>query len=333
MPVSARGSTDRGAALRRRLGARPGGLVTALTLASLPVVLGCEIEEITVVDVEDVVIAEVYVNMAADPLDNEILGFLHRTVGTGSGSVADLAAARVTVTRSDGYSIDLANAPVPDCVEQLPEGGEAACFTDEAGLAATLGPGDDLALTISFEDGARLDGATRVPGPFELLTVGERCRIEPNTLLPLEWSRSEGAWAYVNETAISGLPDALESEGIVVEDDPLYLLGLSISDTDTTTIFPSEFGVFDRFDLDQDLAVRLQRGIPLGSFAEVTITAVDRNYVNWSRGGNFNPSGQVRVASLRGRGTGVFASTVGRRVTVGTTSDTADVLRPCPTVP
>ncbi|NIR36178.1 MAG: hypothetical protein GWN02_08535, partial [Gemmatimonadetes bacterium] len=98
-----------------------------------------------------------------------------------------------------------------------------------------------------------------------------------------------------------------------MEDDPLYLLGLSVSVADTTITFPSEFGVFNRLDLDQDVAVRLQRGLPAGVSAEVTITAVDRNYVNWARGGSFNPSGQVRVPSLRGDGTGVFGSTVGRR--------------------
>ena len=100
------------------------------------------------------------------------------------------------------------------------------------------------------------------------------------------------------------------------DNDPLHLLGLSISDQDTTTVFPSEFGVFDRFDLDHDLATRLQEGLPDSTTAEVSITAVEGNYVNWARGGNFNPSGQVRVPSLRGDGTGVFAATVSRRFVV-----------------
>lgn len=42
------------------------------------------------------------------------------------------------------------------------------------------------------------------------------------------------------------------------------------------------------------------------------MAAGDRNYVNWVRGGNFNPSGQVRVPSIVGDGTGVFASLVSR---------------------
>ena len=74
--------------------------------------------------------------------------------------------------------------------------------------------------------------------------------------------------------------------------------------------------LFNRFDLDSDLAVRLQRGLPVGASAEVSITAVDRNYVNWQRGGNFNPSGVVRVPSLRGAGTGVLGSTYRRSFTI-----------------
>jgi len=50
--------------------------------------------------------------------------------------------------------------------------------------------------------------------------------------------------------------------------------------------------------------------------AAVTIAAADRNYVNWERGGNFNPSGAVRVASIRGGGTGVFGSMVPLTFTV-----------------
>jgi hypothetical protein len=134
----------------------------------------------------------------------------------------------------------------------------------------------------------------------------------------------------VNETEINGLPAALVSEGIVVEDDPLYLLGLSISSADTTVVFPSEFGVFDRFDLDQDLALRLQRGLPDGTDADVSVTAVERNYVNWVRGGSFNPSGQVRVASLRGDGTGVFGAAVTRRFTVVAEAATGGSPPDCP---
>lgn len=112
------------------------------------------------------------------------------------------------------------------------------------------------------------------------------------------------------------LTAALQDTEIEVEKDPLLLLGLSISESDTTIVFPSEFGLFDRFDLDRDLALLLQTGLPFGTQAGVIVSAVDRSYVNWVRGGNFNPSGEVRVPSLQGDGTGVFGSIVRRRFDV-----------------
>ena len=114
----------------------------------------------------------------------------------------------------------------------------------------------------------------------------------------------------------------------MTEEDPLLLVGLSISEQDTTIVFPSEFGIFDRFDLEQDLSVRLQTGLPNSTTAEVSITAVEGNYVGWARGGNFNPSGQVRVPSLRGDGMGVFGATVSRRFFVFS-SDQTSLLPDC----
>lgn len=209
--------------------------------------------------------------------------------------------------------------------------GPGACFAPADSTAARLfDPGDRLEVRVQLPGGRALLGATTVPGDFRLDgDVFGTCRLEPETLLPLSWTRSDGAWAYINETIIVGLGDLLAPEGIEASN-RLYLLGLSVSAADTTIVFPSEFGLFERFDLDQDLAVRLQTGLPPGTQAEVAITAVDRNYVNWVRGGNFNPSGQVRVPSLRGDGTGVFASTVSRGFTVLVTTPTEEV-NDCPT--
>lgn len=303
-------------------------LLIVLAVGSLA---ACELEEITVVDVEEVVVAEVYANVATDVAENQLLALLHQTLGSEDldAAEADLVGANITVRRaSDGLTISLRNAAITGCIEQdradLPE----ACFLADSTDAARLRPLDLLTLEVDLVDGGRLVGETRVPGSFELPGVPPQCRLAPDTLFPIRWTSAAGAWAYVNETAISGLPDALRSEGIVVREDPLYLLGLAISAADTTITFPSEFGVFNRFDLDQQLAVRLQRGLPAGAGAEVTVTAVDRNYVNWARGGNFNPSGQVRVPSLRGDGSGVFGSTVGRRILVTTSSGSG--LPACP---
>lgn len=292
---------------------------------------GCELEEITLVDAEDVVVAEVYVNLAADPEDNEIRAFLHRTVGTRE-SVADLFDARVTVRRSDGLSFLLSGAAVEDCVESAPVLEPGACFLVDDSTTRVLAPGDIFEVEIVLADGGLIFGAAQVPGRFDLAGYPATCRVPPDVLMEIEWSPSERAWAYLNETSIRDLPAALEPEGIEVEDDPLYLLGLSVSDSDTSIVFPSQFGVFNRFDLDQDVAVRLQRGLPAGSRAQVSITAVDRNYVNWARGGNFNPSGQVRIASLRGEGTGVFGATYGHSFQVLSRTDPIPSGAECPGV-
>ncbi|MBM4183016.1 MAG: hypothetical protein FJ207_02190 [Gemmatimonadetes bacterium] len=278
----------------------------------------CDLEEITVIDFVDVVVAEVYVTVGDTPADNRALAFLHGTAAGGAPDSETFDDARVRITRGTD-TLNLTLGLVTECVDSLPKGASGSCFLD-GGLASALAPGDALDLSIRLGDGRTLLGAARIPGNFQLEVIGPSCRLPPDTLMALRWTRSQGAWAYVNETEIHGLPAALASEGIEVEDDTLYLLGLSISATDTTVIFPSEFGVFDRFGLDQDIAVRLQKGLPNGTDAGVSVTAVDRNYVNWVRGGNFNPSGQVRVASLRGDGTGMFGAAVTRQFTVVATS-------------
>lgn len=280
-------------------------VVAAATLAA------CELQEVTVVDVEEVVIAEAYVNLAADPDDNEVFAFLHGTLGAGATALPEsLLDATVVVTRSDGLVLPLTLGVEARCLEES-TAGPGVCFVADSAQSRLLAPGDVLELRVALPDGRELLGATTVPGVFQLDGISDSCRLEPDTLLPLTWTRSDGAWAYINETLIYGLGELLEPEGIDASN-RLYLLGLSISGADTTIVYPSEFGLFDRFDLDQDLAVRLQTGLPGGALADVTITAVDRNYVNWVRGGSFNPSGQVRVPSLRGDGTGVFASTFGQ---------------------
>lgn len=276
----------------------------------------CELREITLVEVENVVVAEIYANIAADPGDNEIRAFLHRTVGSVRDGLDDLDRARITVRRADGMTIRLAPDPRSSCLASVPVEETGTCFLSDSTEASSLRAGDLLEVEVELPDEGRLSGATRVPAPFDIAGVPRSCRLEPDTPMALHWSRSEGAWAYLDETSVHGLPEALAAEGIEMDDDPLYLLGLSISAGDTTVVFPSEFGIFNRFELDQDVALRLQRGLPAGTTADVTITAVERNYVNWARQGTFNPSGQVRVPSLLGDGTGVFAGAVSRHLLI-----------------
>ena len=128
---------------------------------------------------------------------------------------------------------------------------------------------------------------------------------------------------------MSGLRSALSDPAngsIELDRDPLRLFGLSLSSRDTTIVFPTEFGLFERFDDDLTAALAfLQGGLPSRNavpvVAQVVIAAADRNYVNWERGSNFNPSGPVRVPSVHGDGTGVIGSMVPRsfQVTVDTT--------------
>jgi hypothetical protein len=95
--------------------------------------------------------------------------------------------------------------------------------------------------------------------------------------------------------------------------EPLDLLGLSIGAADTTSLFPADVGVFDRADeLLHPVLVAIRDGLPAGVRATVVVAATDRNYVNWIRGGSFNPSGTVRVPSISGGGTGVFGALVRR---------------------
>lgn len=300
------------------------------TLMAVVALGACELEEITIVDAEDVVIAEVYVNFVEGPANTEVVAFLHSTADPTLEVVERLLRSEITITRADGFSFGLSNQAETNCLDSRPAGANGACFGSDPSDATRLRPGDLLELTIELDGGGLLEGATRIPGIFELEIDSSVCRLDPDTQMPVRWSNSEGAWAYINETSIRDLPDALRPEGIEVDEDPLYLLGLSISDEDTDILFPAEFGVFNRFDLDTDLAVRLQEGLPAGSSAEIAITAVERNYVNWARGGTFNPSGQVRVPSLRGDGSGVFGGTVGRRFLALADEDAPSGVPDCP---
>lgn len=307
------GSREARRAERWRATTRTASPRLAVVVAAAAAAMGCELREVTLVEVENVVVAEVYVTLRSDPAENEIRAFLHRTLGVlGEDALDDLDRSQIEVRRADGSTFALTTDRRELCLGSFPLDETGTCFRADPAHASLLAPGELLEIEIGLPDGGTLTGATRVPEAFELDGVPASCQLPPNTLMTVRWSRSPGAWAYLNETSIRGLPDALEPEGIVLDEDPLYLLGLSITDRDTTVVFPSEFGVFNRFELDQDIAVRLQRGLPEGSRAEVTITAVERNYVNWARGGRFNPSGQVRVPSLRGDGTGVFAAAVSR---------------------
>ena len=290
--------------------ARP-ARVAAILLTGL--LGGCELSEVVIAEPEDLVVAEVLVQVreeAGEALPR-VFALLHRTADRDRG----VPGARIVLYR-EGEPVPLLESPPMNCVASAPPGYASTCYRASVDDEIRFRPGDRLALEIDLPGGGRLHGSGRIPGDFHAteLPPGQGlepvCRIEPDTPLELRWTRSEGAWAYVSETVIRNIQAAMAERGIPMESDDLYLSGLSVSAADTTIVFPGEFGLLERFDADRDLLVALQRGLPPGGRARVSVAAVDRNYVNWARGGNFNPSGLVRVPSLAGDGTGFLGSAV-----------------------
>lgn len=294
----------------------PGELSIGVALAVGTCLLtGCELEEVTVAVPEDVLVAEAYLMLGDDA--NELTVFLHWTLGT--RPTRDLLDASVTVWTESGVEVLVFNAPLSDCVFQREEEEvEGACFSAGEEAEDLFEAGTRARLEVRLPDGTELEGETDIPLDIQFLQPSGRsvCALHPGANIEFRWNQSPGAWAYAAETEIVGLVSALAAQGIQTETDSVALLGIAVSESDTTIVFPREFGVFDRFDLDQDIAVALQEGLPRGAVADVVIGALDRNYVNWIRGGNFNPSGTVRISSLRGDGVGVFGSAVRRVVRV-----------------
>lgn len=268
----------------------------------------CELQEVQVAQPQDLVLAEVVLRAGASTQQ----AWLHRTRGSGHAPRVDSAI--VEVRAANGALLRYEPAHDTVCVQRRMDtqpGTHGSCYTSRANALA-IQPGQSYSLTITLPGGARLTGATTVPQDFRMLrpAVGV-CSIPAMTPLELRWTRAPGSWVYVSETNLRNIKNALMPYNLTVDSDPLRIWGLSLSAADTTIVFPGELGVIDRFDEDRTAALALlQRGLPAGIIADVVVAATDRNYVNWERGGAFNPSGPVRVPSIRGDGTGVFGSIV-----------------------
>ncbi len=287
----------------------PSGIRVWLVLVPAVLLAGCELEEVSLTEPRSVLVAEVYARVG-EGMD-DVVGFLQWSLG--SPGARDLTDAVVRITGPKGPTIPLFSTAPEVCLSGGLVGEvEGACFQAPPTVEGALLPGDRIEVEIRTGDGGVLRGAAVLPGAFDLIRpeVTGPCALPPGVPLELLWTRSEGAWAYTGEAVLSGLREAMALRGVELEEDSVTLVGLSISEEDTTLVFPQEFGVFDRFDLDRDLALALQEGLPLGVEALVVVSALERNYVNWVRGGNFNPSGPVRVPSLRGDGTGVLGGAV-----------------------
>lgn len=291
----------------------------AAALALSALAGACKLTEVTTAPGEDVIVVEAVLRTDAER--QSIL--LHRSV---QGEVAGgVPGATVTLTDDRGerrvltpsaacYTVD--GAYVESDSLQV----QGTCYAEPAGsLPPPIRPGATYDLEIRTPDGKVIRGRTHVPGAFAAPTLpapradGTRiCSIPPNTAYTLLWRQSAGAWSYVGDLSIRGLPTALKGGGAIP--DPLELRGFSISASDTTLVLPTDFGVFDRFTIDSELLLLIRDGLPEGTRAVLVLAAADRNWVNSVRGGSFNPSGQIRISSVTGDGVGVFGSLTAYRV-------------------
>jgi hypothetical protein len=283
---------------------------------------GCVIQEVIVAEPDDVLIAEAMIQVRDDgavaTTRPRVYAVLHHTLGLDTTSVG-VPGAKVTIQRPDGSIVTLTERTrLSDCATDAPDVYGVTCYRAATADENRFQPGESLTLRIETADGKRLEGFTKVPTAFTFKNQPPTriCVLSVDSRLELEWTPSEGAWAYVAETMIQDFRAALAERGIEVEQNRIHLMGLAISKEDTTIVFPKEFGLIERFDEDIPLLVSLQEGLPKGTLAQISISAVERNYTNWQRGGGFNPSGQVRVPSLRGDGTGFFGAAVVRTLTV-----------------
>jgi hypothetical protein len=289
--------------------------------ALLAIAAGCTLPDVPLGPGDDLPVVEAV--LRTDAPVQEIL--LHRTFGGGVGEPD----ARVRVTTAAGRVVEFtADGDLCFAIGPTEEGGaprpEGRCYRSSYDEGFWVRPGETYELAVETSRGERLRGRTVVPGAFALAGLPHAsrtdetppaCAIPAGTVLPIRWTQARGAWAYFAPLRIRGLREALAPAGIDAPE-PLDLLGLSITAADTVLLLPSEFGVFDRFRLDQDLLRALQGGLPPGVTMELAVAAADRNYVNGVRGGSFNPSGQVRISSIAGDGVGVFGSLVPLRARI-----------------
>ncbi len=283
----------------------------------------CELAEVTTVPGVDVLVVEAVLRTDTD--FQQVL--LHRTLD--GRSVGAVEGATITVTDQAGrvrtffqggdcYRIDRRYFETDSIAFS------GTCYATSPLAARWVLPGATYDLRVETREGEVVRGRTTVPREFALQgipfdtraqTPTRACYIRPGTRFPVSWTQAVGAWSYVSQLRIVGLRQALEPQGIGAPD-PLELRGLSISQTDTVIVLPTEFGVFERFNLDQELLTAIQDGFPEGVAMELVVAAADRNWVNSVRGGTFNPSGQVRVSSVVGDGIGVFGSLVPLRTVI-----------------
>jgi hypothetical protein len=291
----------------------------ALYLAGAVLLSGCDLSDITIAVPADVIVAEVVLR-AGDTVQT---AYLHRSLSE-RGTARVFNAVLNVHEVATGAVLQYMAADDSVCVTPAPESPQShmgVCYAAR-GRADMVKPGGRYALELLLPDGRRITGSTVVPGSFEMVRpAADSCALAPGTSLGLTWTRSVDASVYIGETRLQGLTQALRRSGVTVAgpDRDIDLLALAVGSADTSMTFPGSFGLFDRFDPElHPILLAIRDGLPPDVDADVAIAAADRNYVNWVRGGTFNPSGTVRLPSVQGDGTGVFGSLVIRRTTLHT---------------
>ena len=294
-----------------------------LTVSMALLLAACELTSTTLTEPEDALIVEAYVIVSgAGPFVGATATLLVHGVRGSPGSVNGPPSVTATVTDAAGTSTTLTEQPISRCILTGVDASDLGrCYA--ADLPADVQPGATLSLRVEAPGNQVITGVTTLPDDFQVITPvahGQACQLPADTRLEMAWSPSAGAWAYPSEVRFQDLGPQLAAEDPQFTDlaDPLVIFGLAISDSDTTISFPNEFGLFDRF--DDEIVVRalveIQDGLPAGVVSDMTIAAADRNWINWERGGNFNPSGSVRVPSVSGDGFGVFGSMVLKNISI-----------------
>ena len=281
----------------------------ALVLLLPAVMLGaCELSEITIASADDVVVAEVVLRAEAGTQT----AYLHRTATDRAN--AEVLDATILVTE-EGTSrfFEFSMAADSLCLDNqpVPTGPTVGTCYVARGDSSMVRPGGRYELSIQLDDGREMRGITTVPQRFAITSPSARpCRLPVSTLIEMQWTSAPGTAVYIISTRLFGLKQALRERGVPsIGDEPVELVGLSVSAADTTLSFPDELGLFNRFDEElHGILLAIRSGLPSGVRAAGVVAAADRNYVNWVRGGTFNPSGVVRIPSIQGDGYGVFGS-------------------------
>ncbi len=277
-----------------------------------PLALGsCELAEVEIEPVPDLVVAAVSVVLTIDPLDPSrvdtrafaLLAVSEQTFAR------ELPGASVTIVGESGRSLHLREVsdPLVTCVTQL-EGGTrrpaGSCHV-AAVPGAHFAPGERLSLMVELPDGGILRGESRMPGiftPTALSLRDGRCRLDPDTGYRFNWAHSAGSWAYLAEARLVGLGDLWPNQ------ESLLLEATLRRDDEPQLAFPRDllFEIVDRW----ELARVLHQGLPAGASAQIAVGALDRNWANWVRLGRIDLEGEVRIPSVFGDGTGMFGTAV-----------------------